>query len=85
VDFRLATVERHVTEERQHLDLFADRDPRVVAQLAIEVAERDVAEGADRREVCRAERLVARERGQRGDGLVALFENHGPRPLGPGV
>src|SRR5947207_13355061 len=46
VDFRLATVQRDVPDQREDLDLLAQRDPLVVARLAIEIAEGHPAEGA---------------------------------------
>src|SRR5262250_627043 len=47
VDLGLAAVERHVADEREHLDLLAQRNLLVVARRPVEVAQRDLAERAD--------------------------------------
>jgi len=51
MDPGLALVQRDVADERENFHLLAERNLRVVLRGAVEVAERHVAEGADRREV----------------------------------
>src|SRR5215813_4472582 len=82
VDLGLAAIQRHVADEREHLDLLAQRNFLVVARRSVEIAERHLAEGADGGEVSATELLRLCERRETVDGLIALVEDQRPC-LGP--
>ena len=58
---RSAAVVRHVTDEREHLDLFVDDDALVLLPHPVEVAEHDVAQRSNRSESSGRDRAFARE------------------------
>src|SRR5207302_3225745 len=65
--------------EREHLYLLAHGDLRVILPLAVEVAERRFAEGADGGEAGRDKVMLFREPRERLHDLIALLEDQGPR------
>src|SRR5262245_14728747 len=83
VDLGLAAIQRHIADEREHLDLLAQRNLLVVARRPVEVAERDLAERADGGKVSATELLRLRERSEPRYRLIALVEDQRPC-LGPG-
>jgi hypothetical protein len=75
VDLRFAVLDGDVAGERRNLDLLVDRDWLVLLPLPVEVAERDVAEGADAGEVSGGELVLACESLQFALDLVAARED----------
>src|SRR5581483_5747457 len=75
VDGRLAVVEGNVSDERDHFDLFVDRNRLVVLLLPVEVAEHEIAERADARELRGAEVVSSRKAAQPVHCLVAEVED----------
>src|SRR5690348_14521583 len=82
VHLRLLAVERDDAEQREHLDLLGQRNALVLARLAVEVAQRHVAERADGGDLAGPQPLAAGEGGQALHDLLALVEDHDERPLG---
>lgn len=78
-----AFLERDVAEEREHLGLLAHRDALVVLLLPFEVAERGLAERADRGEARRVELLGFGEAREAGDRVLARVEDHGVHTVLP--
>src|SRR5262249_12338857 len=79
VQLRFLAVERNDAKERENFNLLAQRNPLVLARHAIEIAERHLAQRADRGDLARAQRLAARERGEALHDLLAPLEDHHER------
>jgi hypothetical protein len=71
-----------VAGEGEHLDLLVHGDPQVVLVLPVEVAEHDLAEGADAAEAGRRQRVVPGEAQQSVHQLVPGLEDEHEAPLG---
>lgn len=75
MNLRPILAERDISSERGHLDLLVDGDLLVALLLPIEVAEGDVAEGADAAEVGCGESVLDREGLEHGHRLVTTLED----------
>jgi hypothetical protein len=81
VQLRLLAVERDHPQEREDLDLLGQGDPAILLGGRVEIAEDDVAQGADGRHVARTQPLARREPRQLLDHLVVLVEDDHERAL----
>ena len=76
---RLPLVDRHVPEEREHLDLFLEDGLVVLFPVWVEEAQSDVAERPDGRQTRGREVRLLRKRPQAGHDLVAWVEDERER------
>src|SRR5579885_2396962 len=77
----LLAVDGDVSVEREHLNLLLHGDLEVILAVAVEVAERGVAEAADAGDLAAADAVAPRELHHAGHELLALVEHDGIRLL----
>src|SRR3954469_7280533 len=75
MDLRPFVADRHVADEREHLDLLADRNAQVLLLLPVEIADHHLAKGADRRKARRGHAVLARKALEQAHRLVAGVEH----------